>query len=384
MSQKLFVLLVALVVGIALISQFILKHRTAPVAVAIENVKVVGNGMLALHVNPSQPLRIGIIGETRGDVSTAEAFNQEVLVKLVEMLKRKKVQAIFFTGDMVMGWTKLTAELKAAGSGAKPPPIYMPDRSLAGDKEIAKKYISNAQSLKEQLDSFTKVLHETVGHQQIAFFPLMGTHEAIGPDAAQIFRQEFHLESSAPFDPHAVAYTVSAGDAFFVVISTDYYSPSGETLVSHHLSPELMRWVEQMLQAGAKTHKYLFVMGHEPAFSTASIFSGYPGLDDDQSQRDFFWGLLKEYGVLAYFSSQERLYDRSNRQGVWQIVSGGGGAPLEAKGGSNAFYHSLLLTIPPAGSADAPKVEALDLNGDVVDAFELRPQQQPLHQLRIQ
>jgi hypothetical protein len=383
MSRKLFVGFIAFLAIVALASQFILKHRPAPAKISTQNVRVVGNGMLAVNINPTQTIRIGIIGESRGDETTSEPFNRDVLTKLLEVLMQRKVQVIFFTGNSVMGWTKLTSELQKANNKKKvKSPIYMVNKSPNWEPEKQHKYISNPQAFQEQLASFYNVVSQTLG-QRVAFFPLMGTHEAIGPEAAAIFRKQFHLDSSAPFDPHVVAYTVSIGDAFFILISTDYYSPSAENVVNHRLSQELMAWVEQMLLAGTKNHKYVFVVGHEPAFSTSSIFSSYPGLDEDQHQRDFFWNLLRGNGVLAYFASQEHLYDRSNRDGVWQVVSGGGGAPLETKGGVNAFFHALLLTIPPAGSESAPKLEVLDVDGNVKDIWEMHAKEQALHQLRI-
>nr|QIQ10881.1 hypothetical protein OJOKFFHK_00024 [uncultured bacterium] len=60
-------------------------------------------------------------------------------------------------------------------------------------------------------------------------------------------------------------------------------------------------------------------------------------------------------------------------------------SPFEQGGGKEAFYHSLVLTIPgsDAGQNSAPDIQVIDENGNVVEEFSLSTENQPLYQMRI-
>jgi hypothetical protein len=178
-------------------------------------------------------------------------------------------------------------------------------------------------------------------------------------------------------------YTVSAGHAFFAVIATDepmvgLNEPEG------NFSSDMLSWLDKALKEGAKNHKYLFVVGYEPAFPSTTTFS-----KTHLPERDAFWKILIDNKVLAYFSSKEHLFDRSNRSGVWQIISGGGGAPLSQGGGNIPFYHGLVLTIPgdketkEKGKQKVPGVQVIDIEGNTIEEFLIGPDSHPLYQMRI-
>ena len=83
----------------------------------------------------------------------------------------------------------------------------------------------------------------------------------------------------------------------------------------------------------------------------------------------------------AYFSSHEALYDRSNRDGVWQIISGGVGGRRTVFTEHPQFSHFVVLTIPEHDGN--PYIEVFDLQGKKWDHFNVTPLDYPIHQLRI-
>lgn len=315
------------------------------------------------------PLRIGIIGESIHEDFT-KSFNEEVLTRLFEVLKKRSVQAIFFTGNLTFGWT--------VGED----PHLNPFVDISSGARVDKGLVYKSAAFRDQLRKFNDLRKKHLP-PDVAFYPMMGTHEAIGNDSAKVFREEFGLINSAPLGENMIAYSVSMADAFFVVIPTDYYDAVANRTVEHAITAEMLMWLKKTLGEAALTHRFIFVLGHEPAFSTPSIFFKPFNLDNNPEKRDALWQILKDNGVLAYFASHEHLYDRSNRSGVWQIISGGGGS-LVNKGaeGKNAFYHCLLLTIP-IDKNGVPKIEVLDIDGSVVDEFQLKSGGQPLFQRRI-
>lgn len=322
----------------------------------------------------SGPLRIGFIGESQGNETEEKPFNQEVLIQLFEVLKNRDVHAIFFLGNMTLGWTKSNA-------GSE---IRNQKSSRREEDEtkywLSKGYVYDSQGFQDQLNHFHNVVKKYFPDNN-KFYPLMGNHEAIGPDAALIFRKEFLLPNSSPLGENMVAYTVSIQDVFFVIIPTNFYDTTHQMSIEHSVTPEMLKWLNQVLQQAEKTHRYLFVLGHEPAFSTPQVFNSSYNLDHNPEKRDALWQIFKANSVLAYFASDENLFDRSIRNGVWQIITGGGGSSLNM-GESNAFYHCILLTIPPNGQG-VPTIEVLDVDGKVRDKFELNQKEPPVFQRRI-
>ncbi|MGZ3633615.1 MAG: hypothetical protein ACXU9U_01460 [Parachlamydiaceae bacterium] len=115
---------------------------------------------------------------------------------------------------------------------------------------------------------------------------------------------------------------------------------------------------------------------------SAGVTANFQGLDVHSSQRDLFWRILMKHKVTAYFCAQEHLYDRTNRQGVWQIISGGAGAPLYKWDFDKAFYHYVRLILPHQNQL-LPKIQVFDIQGNFIDEIELAPSHYPVYQLRI-
>ena len=145
----------------------------------------------------------------------------------------------------------------------------------------------------------------------------------------------------------------------------------------HTFTPPMLAWLQGVLSQASKTYRYLFVVGNKPAFSlTATFFvPRSPG-------HLVFWKTLVNNNVLAYFASHEHFFDRSNRQGVWQVISGGGGASFRAGSLNKPFFHCLILTIPQQAD-QVPFVQVVDVNGTVSDEFELTPVSKVLYERHI-
>lgn len=312
-----------------------------------------------LPIDTAKASHFGILGEGTED-DEEDQSNTEVLSQLFQELKARNVQAVFFSGNII----------KRMEKGIDGPPKPMED-----------------EKLNEDLQQFSKLYHGVFG-DDAPFYPALGDREIVISNSAKKFIDEFRLHG-AKIQGDELLYTVSAGHAFFAVISTDElhdgHSKSGETF-----KDSMLEWLNGVLKEGALTHKYLFVVGYEPAYPTTSTFS-----KERLPQRDAFWKILVDNKVLAYFSSKEHLFDRSNRFGVWQIISGGGGVPLNQAEGSRPFYHALVLTIPgdheqsekekklKVPVVPVPKVQVIDSSGNVIEEFTLSQDNQALYQMRI-
>lgn len=323
-------------------------------------------------------LKIGILGESRSEGKDELSFNIEVLNNLFTVLNKFHIDAIFFTGNLTFGWRPQYESFKKEN---KPDINYSKD-ILKKPSKTKSDALYDPKLLRSQLHQFRNFVDYSFNYP-IAFYPAMGNHEAIGPHSTEIFQNELDLKNIIITPIGELRYTVSIGNSFFAVISTNYYDAQQNKIIEHAVSQDTLIWLENALKEARLKHSYLFVIGHEPAFSTQSIFNKRFGLDNNPQQRDVFWNILKKYKVLAYFSSHEQVYDRSDREGVWQVISGGAGSPLnEGEEHINAFFHCLLLTIPQKDS-DPPSVTVLDEEGNVRDFFKLNQEKQTLHQFRI-
>lgn len=303
-----------------------------------------------LALDPKKTSRFGFLGEARADDSAEEPINFAVLNQLLDVMQAREVQAIFFAGNLLSG-------MQTESSGLVKP--------------------IDEQRVELSLQKFS-TLYEGIFASKVPFYPTLGDRELQIPKSVETFIHDFHLQGALVKDGQFL-YTVSAGQSFFAVITTDELSQKSQS-VEQSFNPFVLEWLNGTLTEAAKTYKYLFLIGYEPAFPSTTTFS-----KAQTPQRDAFWKILIDHKVLAYFASKEHLFDRSNRFGVWQIITGGGGAPLSQGGGSLPFFHCLVLTIPGEDEKNpgAPAIQVIDKEDRVVEEFTLTPTHQPLYEMRI-
>lgn len=316
------------------------------------------NPTFNVDVDPTKSFSIGFFGETRGDVTKGDVFDKSVLQGLLEVLSKQQAKAIFLTGNLV------AAE------------IYSPhkDENSTNQQEI---FPADSATLQKQLKEFFDSATSYAPH--IPLFAIPGDHEVRVGESAKLFQDQFNLINAEKIGDSFFGYTVGIGNAFFAVIQTDVLdAKTGK--VKSSFPPALTEWLKKQLASAAKSYKYLFVVGHEPAYPLTSTLYKQP--ENEIQERDLFWKTLVEANVLAYFSSHEHLFDRSNRSGVWQIISGGGGAPFNADEKETPFYHTLLLVISP-NKDTVPVIKVFDTSGQVISEFDLIQNHSPLYQVHI-
>jgi 3',5'-cyclic AMP phosphodiesterase CpdA len=308
--------------------------------------------------NKGDTLIIAVLGDSRSDgEKDSDGLNKRVLSKLLSGIKGHYPDAVFFTGDLTLGLEK-EDEIEDTTGVKSPAPEW-----------ATKGFVYDNKEFKRILNVFSGILDSKLG-SDIPFHPVIGNHEAVGPDAVSIFMEHFKIKNMAPVDSMHLAYTVELGKCLFVILATDYYSRETESLIEHKIAGGQKKWLAGKLKDSLRKYKFTFVLGHEPAFSVKEELKGKPtGLDRYPDARDNFWEILNKYKVSAYLCSHEHLYNKSKHDAVWQIISGGGGAPLE-KYGTGSFYHFVIMKIPP-GDGAVPRVTIIDLNGEVRDEFEL-------------
>ena len=322
--------------------------------------------------------KVVFLGESFSNVTNSEGINKKVLGKLLEDIKKEKPQAIFFAGNLVFGYDDRVEKHPAQKRNRY-------DRSMPFLQEpinnnwVRRGYVYDRERFLLQLQAFSDLIKEKI-QGEIPIYPIAGSHEVISKDSEELFHQHFGLKNEAPSRIDVLAYGVSMGDAYFLLLPTSVYDPRENKTIEHSFSSQYLDWIDDTLKEASKKHQYLFVIGNKPAFSTTATYGYYRGLEKVASRRDRFWNVLKRNKVLAYISGYESLYDRSKRQGVWQVITGGAGAPFSELFQGDTFNHFLLLTIPDSGD---PKIRVIDIDGNTQDEFILESRPSPLYQLRI-
>jgi hypothetical protein len=312
-------------------------------------------------------MTVAILGDSRSDGKEGvEGVNDKVLSKLFTMIKKDKPRALFFSGDLTLGLEDEEVEESLYQEKASAPPAQV---NKQGDHWAKAGFIYDGKAYKKSLKFFSTLQKKHHG-PSIPLYPVIGNHEAVGPDAIEIFKKHFGITHQAPLDSAHLAYTVEVGKSLFIILATDYYSRDKSKLVEHTLSGGQKEWLEKTLREKSPLFSSLYVIGHEPAFSVLGGAKSRPvGLDSFPDVRDEFWAILKKYGVKAYICSHEHLFNASKHEGVWQIISGGAGAPL-APPRFGGFFHYALLKIP-VKSGDAPKLTIIDIDGVVKNQIVL-------------
>ena len=144
----------------------------------------------SIPVDVNRPLKIGLVGESRGDIAQDEAFNEKILRTIFEIFKKQGVETVFFTGNLVSG---LPNSKVSTGDGSQ--------EAIGPNPEV----------LRQQLNDFSQLYANILG-TKMPLFPMMGDYESAVPQGSQVFRDHFHLENSISFDDGTFGYTVAMGD----------------------------------------------------------------------------------------------------------------------------------------------------------------------------
>lgn len=305
----------------------------------------------SLHAdNTENNVRVVIFGDAWKE-EDGRGIDEEALTLLLERIKAESPDTVFFTGNLIQGLEQSTSQ-------------------------------ASIKQFQSNMNTFSNLVKATLG-KEIPLYSVMGNHTFVNSQAVSTFREHFAIENTAPLESYQFAYSVLLNNSQFVVLASGGYERKFRGYRHYLRQMPLFDWLEKQLRTGSDRIDYRFVIGHEPAYSSGFSAGEYKGMDKNPERRDLFWKILRQNGALGYFCSHEFIFDRSNREGVWQVITGGvdlsADEDLEKK---LVFHHYLLLTIPKEKNGN-PIIQAKDLKGRIWDEFELVPLDRPVHQLRI-
>jgi len=220
----------------------------------------------------------------------------------------------------------------------------------------------------------------------VPMFSTIGNHEFDPDSGLQTYLATFSLPTnSATGTEHF--YSFDHGDVHFVSLFVPQLNWGGEPpncgcLPQYALTNGSLQyaWLTNDLASTAKPWKVLFF--HLPINSSGNHrFDDFnnDGIEDRLELQELLYPLAKRYGVQLMLNGHDHVYEKfTPTNGVYSIVTGGGGGPLpqlffprtpqatKRDAGSSQFYlnwHFLTISV----ADETMRVEAIGTNGLVFD-----------------
>jgi hypothetical protein len=181
------------------------------------------------------------------------------------------------------------------------------------------------------------------------FFNAIGNHE----ENASLYYKYWHFPGNEQW------YSLDYGNAHFICLNTET-----------NLDGNQKDWLEADLKTARDSSSWIFVFFHQPPYSSGSHGSNL-------SIRQSWCSLFEKYEVDIVFNGHDHDYERSLINGVYYIVTGGGGAPLHNVGSnswtlySESTLHCTKISIDYSQNNSQLILEAIKPDGTVFDSLTI-------------
>jgi hypothetical protein len=191
-----------------------------------------------------------------------------------------------------------------------------------------------------------------------AFFPSLGNHERNN-------RQFYDF-----FDVTTPYYSFDWGQAHFIVLNSDIGNAATSEAARKSFRDEQVRWLEEDL-AKSQTADFRFVIAHHPPITAVARRQG------DNPEMTALIPLFEKEHLTAGFFGHDHNYQHYLKNGVHYVITGGGGAPLydvdKPPAGITQKVISTEHFVSVKVTAKSAHIEALALDGSVLDRIDLKP-----------
>ncbi len=259
--------------------------------------------------------------------STANVFHLQRTFQDILLLSPLP-KYFFFTGDMVLGYTK-------------------------GDTALLRKELTAWVNL---------YLASGLPEKGVKMIPIQGNHESLfskkkpaSPEAEAVWlsvMKPFIQNNNGPkagedaltTDQSSLTYSFNYKNSHFIILNTDGAGRESSIPVS---------WITKDLAANKKNRaiKHIYVFGHKPAYPAPNE----DGLNSHLETRDSFWTALEQNNCEAMFAAHNHLYYQvqPHAEKIWQIVAGNGGSKLEDswKPEGGVFFGFTLVEVYSSGKS---------------------------------
>jgi acid phosphatase type 7 len=182
-------------------------------------------------------------------------------------------------------------------------------------------------------------------------YPALGNHE----------RKVLHINQDLKLPNDGKWYSVNLQNIHFIVLDVESKYTAGS---------EQYNWLHKDLENQPASTKYTVVFTHYPFYTTG------PHKSHIKRLRRELIPLFKKFGVDAVFSGHNHCYERSFADGIYYIVTAGGGAPLYGpvrKDSVSQLYIKDYNFCVLEQNGDTLYVNAMDTAMRRIDRFYIAP-----------
>ncbi|MEO1332857.1 MAG: metallophosphoesterase [Myxococcota bacterium] len=317
-------------------------------------------------------------------MSAYQGVNREVIEQLFAVATQRGIDFAIFAGDLITGYvtqeTEYRRQIMAWQEAVEPFAMHLPVYEGIGNHE----FLGDAWASGWLAGRRAGKTSETVFAELV-----------VNPKNAPAARdgEPSFEETVFSFDRGVVHFAALNSNYFFRnhLERDDHPAKDRGGYREGWITDEQLAWLEGDLAAArSRGAKHLFVFTHEPAFPNGGHVQDamwYRGrIPEVLERRDAFLEILFRHEVLAVFFGDEHNYSRTRIDStldpkyagrLWQIITGGAGAP----------YYARDLTVPWARNVESFEpvhhvvvvdvrgenvwLRAVTTQGETVDAVEL-------------
>jgi len=154
-------------------------------------------------------------------------------------------------------------------------------------------------------------------------------------------------------------YSFSHRDCFFIIL--DSHEKGHEV----DIGPSQFDWLKNQLDYAYKQIEFhhIFIFLHYPVFPKGK-YRNYPMKIRDQLHSLF----VENNKIRAVFAGHEHSFNRSKKDSINYIITGGGGSPLDHRYGGD-YFHFLKISVFEKNNRI--NVKSIGIYNEVVDEFDL-------------
>ncbi len=340
-------------------------RRLAPLGAVLALVLCHG-GADAAKKAPADPVvfSFATVGDSRADPASATTRqdlvflqNSRALARILREIQAVRPQALFFNGDMIMGygadravlnrqygyWRGMVAGLMETGTYVVPVSGNHEMQHKSTDPQGRVSKVAREENAAAWRDNMGDLILDTARWQAVTGVPAEAFDAADapavgGPDGIVSSQQQ-------------LSYSFDAAGSHFAVVNTDPVGNDGHG-PAHWLAQDFAK-------AKARGAKRYFVFGHKPAYTyfyKAGVAAD--GMDIFPDNAKAFWAVVEQYGA-TYFCGHQHIYNAMQpalAEGgkAWQIMVGSGGSPFSAGAADSAnpqdrMYAWALVRVHASG-----------------------------------
>jgi len=188
---------------------------------------------------------------------------------------------------------------------------------------------------------------------KMKLFIARGNHEGNDPGSEQILKEETGLPQNHFY------YTFTRKRAQFIILDTE---TAGE---ENSIGPEQFEWLHYALLAAssARDINHIFIFMHRPVFPQGQHM-GSPMVNGMELHELF----LNHPKIKAVFSGHEHMFNRTFRDGINYIITGGAGGILyDGYGGD--YHHFVKVSFYE--QSNRINIKTIGIFSEVVEDFDI-------------